>query len=228
MNITRTNKTVIVSLQYQFTPENSKELVGIVEQEAANEGSTVVLDAVDLNFIDSRGIGSLVACVKKLQKKKGSLRMRNLNGAPLELFQDTGLNKIIPLEGSEAAAAEDEETADTSELHMKLDYETTGEVGIFHFSGILNSEAAIYKFKEQAIMAMASKRKILINFSDITYFDTALAAREICNICKLLKTSNGEIRLSNTKNLLENVLELTDDKLAISSFSTPDEALKNW
>jgi anti-anti-sigma factor len=56
----------------------------------------VVLDLSSVTFIDSTGIGALVALHKKLAARGHKLRVSGLRGQPLQLFINL---KLIPLFG---------------------------------------------------------------------------------------------------------------------------------
>ncbi len=57
-------------------------------------GEDVLLDLSNVSFIDSTGIGALVALHKKLAARGHRLRISGLRGQPLQLFINL---KLVPL-----------------------------------------------------------------------------------------------------------------------------------
>lgn len=62
-----------------------------------NASSTITLDCIDLEYIDSAGIGLLVMSQKKAQARQSKLVMINLKTAPKEILQLANLQKIIDI-----------------------------------------------------------------------------------------------------------------------------------
>jgi anti-sigma B factor antagonist len=60
----------------------------------ASAGEDVMLDLSRVNFVDSTGIGALVALHKKLVANGRRLKVSGLRGQPLQLFINL---KLIPL-----------------------------------------------------------------------------------------------------------------------------------
>lgn len=65
---------------------------------SALEGAgTITLDCMDMEYIDSAGIGLLVMSHKKAQSRKSKVVMANLKTAPKEILQLANLQKIIEM-----------------------------------------------------------------------------------------------------------------------------------
>jgi anti-sigma B factor antagonist len=65
-----------------------------------------VFDISGLTYADSSGIGTLVACLTNIKNAEGELRMAGANARMLRLFQMTGLQSLISMYPTVAAAAE--------------------------------------------------------------------------------------------------------------------------
>lgn len=63
----------------------------------ALESSTITLDCIELEYIDSAGIGLLVMSQKKAQARQSKLVMINLKAAPKEILHLANLQKIIDI-----------------------------------------------------------------------------------------------------------------------------------
>ncbi len=62
-----------------------------------NNANTITLDCIELEYIDSAGIGLLVMSQKKAQARHSKLLMINLKTAPKEILQLANLQKIIDI-----------------------------------------------------------------------------------------------------------------------------------
>ena len=65
-----------------------------------------VFDIAALDYADSSGIGTLVACLTHIKKAGGDLRMAGANRRMLRLFQMTGVQSLMSLYPTVAAATE--------------------------------------------------------------------------------------------------------------------------
>lgn len=56
-----------------------------------------VFDLSELNFLDSTGLGSLVACLKATSEKDGDIRIANMSEKPRMVFEITRAYKIFEI-----------------------------------------------------------------------------------------------------------------------------------
>ena len=61
--------------------------------------SQLVLDLSDVEFVDSSGLGAIVACLKRLGPK-GNLAIASASGAVKRLFSLTRMDRVFPLHDS--------------------------------------------------------------------------------------------------------------------------------
>ena len=73
-----------------------------------NDPFVVTLDLSDLDFIDSSGLGVLIAVLKRLRHIGGNLVLRAPSRSLCRLLDLTGLDKVFTLEQPSAAAADSE------------------------------------------------------------------------------------------------------------------------
>ena len=57
----------------------------------------MIINAEELDYIDSTGLGMLIGIVKRLKEKNLDLTLVRLQPSVLKLFQITGLDKVIEL-----------------------------------------------------------------------------------------------------------------------------------
>ena len=63
-----------------------------------------VFDLTTLDYADSSGIGTLVSCLTHIKKAGGELRVAGANARMMRLFQMTGVEQLMSLFPSVAAA----------------------------------------------------------------------------------------------------------------------------
>lgn len=82
-------------------PKLQKKLEGVIE------GSRfMVLDMSEVTFLDSSGLGMLLSCLRRLNGKKGDLRLCCLTKPVRSLIELVRLNNVIEIyDTSEAAMA---------------------------------------------------------------------------------------------------------------------------
>lgn len=77
---------------YSSSMEFNSKVSGLLENP-----TTITLDCIELEYIDSAGIGLLVMSQKKAQARQSKLVMINLKTAPKEILQLANLQKIIDI-----------------------------------------------------------------------------------------------------------------------------------
>lgn len=60
----------------------------------------IVLDCSELNYIDSMGLGIMVAALKRVRQNNCNIRVRNPKPNVKKLFRITGLDKVFVMEES--------------------------------------------------------------------------------------------------------------------------------
>lgn len=65
---------------------------------------TVVVDMSEVSFLDSTGLGALVAALKHAEENGGGLPLAGVQDRVLKLFRITGLDSVFVMEDSVEAA----------------------------------------------------------------------------------------------------------------------------
>lgn len=77
------------------SPELKNKIFELIEEKKQN----IVIDGQRLDYIDSTGLGVLMAIYKKLQENNLSIKIINLKQNIYKLFDITGLNKVFNIQG---------------------------------------------------------------------------------------------------------------------------------
>jgi anti-sigma B factor antagonist len=73
-------------------------LVESIDDAVASGASTVVLDFAGVSFVNSTGLGAMVAATKRLRADGGDLVLRQFRGIPASALATTGLDRFFTIE----------------------------------------------------------------------------------------------------------------------------------
>lgn len=90
------NSSAVIRMPKRFDYSSSSEFNGAIAS-ALEQPGTITLDCIELEYIDSAGIGLLVMSQKKAQSRSSKLVMLNLKAAPREILNLANLQKIIDI-----------------------------------------------------------------------------------------------------------------------------------
>lgn len=93
----RWNVAVTGEVDIFKSSEFKDALIALTEQ---NAGS-LALNCTELQYIDSTGLGALVAVLKRVKSAGGSISLSHLRPNLLKLFKITNLDKVFVIEGDE-------------------------------------------------------------------------------------------------------------------------------
>ena len=71
---------------------------------ASSGSSTVVLDISTLGFVDSTGLGSLLGCLRQIQKSGGDMKLCGMNKQVRTLFELVRMHRIFDIYNSKDEA----------------------------------------------------------------------------------------------------------------------------
>lgn len=90
------SSSAVIRMPKRFDYSSSGEFNSAIANALELPG-TITLDCIDLEYIDSAGIGLLVMSQKKAQSRNSKLVMINLKTAPKEILHLANLQKIIDI-----------------------------------------------------------------------------------------------------------------------------------
>jgi anti-anti-sigma factor len=73
-------------------------LVESIDDAVASGATTVVLDFAGVSFVNSTGLGAMVAATKRLRADGGDLILRQFRGIPASALATTGLDRFFTIE----------------------------------------------------------------------------------------------------------------------------------
>ncbi len=75
----------------------SNDIKKIIELELSSGNKFIALDLIDLNAINSAGLGILIGISNKVKVQNGSLKMLNINERIINIFKITKLDLVFEL-----------------------------------------------------------------------------------------------------------------------------------
>lgn len=88
---------IIVKLQGALEVSIQTVLKEKLQDIAAQNDNDVVLDFLNVQFIDSACLGALVALLKRLREHKGDIKMACMNEDVRSIFQITRLDRVFEI-----------------------------------------------------------------------------------------------------------------------------------
>ena len=90
--------SVTLSLIGEIDLSSAHLLVDSIDEAIADGATTVVLDFAGVTFINSTGLGAMVAATKRLRAEDGDLVLRQFRGIPASALATTGLDRFFTIE----------------------------------------------------------------------------------------------------------------------------------
>jgi anti-sigma B factor antagonist len=98
------NGVPIVSLHGELDSYSAVRLRQTLEILVEADRPMLLIDMVELDYIDSSGLGVLVAALKQISDRAGMLGLIGPNADIVRILRITGLNKLFTVYGNEAEA----------------------------------------------------------------------------------------------------------------------------
>jgi anti-sigma B factor antagonist len=90
--------TATLALTGEIDLSSAHLLVDSIDEVIAQGAKTVVLDFAGVTFINSTGLGAMVAATKRLRAEDGDLVLRQFRGIPASALATTGLDRFFTIE----------------------------------------------------------------------------------------------------------------------------------
>lgn len=94
----------IINLSGEIDIYNSKDVKDLVEKKLQEGVGKYIIDLDNVSYIDSSGIGSLIASRTSIVNRKGVLYLVNIKGSVKRVFDLTKLNKYFTISSSKEDA----------------------------------------------------------------------------------------------------------------------------
>ncbi len=228
MVIKHDNGRSIVQLPAVFSHSVTGEFLREVKGELEQGAASLYLDFKDTGLIDSAAIGTLVSIAKDCRSNGARLTLCNLNTDIKDLFIQTGFDKIFTIESKEGVHTADSDIFENSvDIRLYIEKQQSGDVCILQLSGVMNNPHGSQYFKQEFLLALAQYKKIIVDFKELTFFDS-LSVSVLLNMNRLIKETGGFMRLCGPNEFVEDLFQTLNIRQVVPFYRTREEALKDW
>lgn len=105
-SVAKQGDTVVIGIEGHLVVGNRQALKQLMLDELARGERQFRVDFTRTRYIDSSGLGVLVAMAKKVKQERGTLRLHNLDEDMKTLFELTKLDTLFQYEGGEGESGE--------------------------------------------------------------------------------------------------------------------------
>ena len=94
---TRISDIYLLELSGRLDVTCSGQLKDAVSAMIGEQKKKILIDLSAVHFIDSSGLGMLVACLRSATKANGTLKITSLQESPKKLFEVTRLDRVFEI-----------------------------------------------------------------------------------------------------------------------------------
>ncbi|MBN1577664.1 MAG: STAS domain-containing protein [Chitinispirillaceae bacterium] len=201
------------------------EISRLNESAAFNE---LILDFSATELLDSSGIGTLVSMAKEFYQRQVKLILKNLNDDLFQLFNHTGLDRIFTIERQKVIVQAAVDFFEPSvDIRLNIEKEFTGDIAIFHLSGVMNHPIGSGYFKQQLLLTLTQYKKILLDMEELVFIDS-LSLSSVLGMNNLLSGTGGSMRICQANYIVLDLLETLKIGAVIPLYASREEALSGW
>lgn len=98
--ITRDEDTVVVALRHHLAFADRRQFIDLIPQLADGTAPRIIVDLKDLRFLDSAGLGMLLALREAAEKRGAAVILRDPAGGVRALLKLSNFEAVLPIEHS--------------------------------------------------------------------------------------------------------------------------------
>ena len=95
---TEVDDAVLLSLDGEIDLSSAHLLVDSIDLAVETGARRIILDFSGVTFVNSTGLGAMVAATKRLRAEGGDLVLRRFRGIPASALATTGLDRFFTIE----------------------------------------------------------------------------------------------------------------------------------
>jgi anti-anti-sigma factor len=220
---------VIIEPAQPFGSAQVADFLARVESASLDDAHSVVVDLKNLPMLESCALGALVAAAKSLAQRSATLELHHLSDELQQLFADTAINRFFDIMLKDATVEPASVLLFAPCENIKLDIErlSVAAVCILRLRGLMNHPAGSRFFHQQFLLNLLNYRHFLLDFDQLTFFDS-LCVGELLALHDLLQKTGGSMRIAGCNFLISELFTTLSIDRIIPMYSTRDEALRDW
>lgn len=215
----------VIKVPRHFSGDAVNQLVLQVTGKLKKGEKKLNLDFSGADDLDSFGIGQLIYLAKTMRGLNAELSLSNLNDAIFQLFKDTGLDQVFAIQGVKQQVIDLFESS--IDVRLNIAFEEIADIRVLKMAGVMDHVGGSRFFRQQFLLALAGHRKILLDLSELTFFDS-LSVSAVLDMHKLLRQTGGELKMCGANYLVEDLFKTLNINAVIPFYQTRDEAIDGW
>jgi anti-sigma B factor antagonist len=215
----------VIKVPRRFSGDAARTFVEQVNSKLKRDEKRLNLDFSDADYIDSFGIGQLIYIAKTMREQHAFLTLSNLNDEILRLFKETGLDQIFSIEGVKQDIIDLFESS--IDVRLNIVFEEVGDIHVLKMTGVMDHVGGGCFFRRHILLSMADHRKLLLDLTDLTFFDS-LCVSTVLDMHKLLKETGGELKMCGANYIIEDLFKTLNLNSVVPFYKTRDEAIAGW
>ena len=102
--VEKVNDTVVLSIQFEALDASTAKCYRQDFDQVAEENAQVLLDMENVEFVDSAGLGAIVAGLKSLRANGGEMKICNVHKTVRALFELVRMHRLVDIYNSREEA----------------------------------------------------------------------------------------------------------------------------
>lgn len=211
IKLTESNNVTIVTLKGRLDLSSGSSLKEQIKLLFNKDKTDMHLNLADVEFINSSGLGVLVAVLKETRLHKGRLTLSNLTSYIQEIFDITQLSHIFEIYATQKEALES--------FTKKIIVTEIVDVTVVNFEGSLNASGGKLLENQVRTLFEDGKRDIHLNLSKVELIDA-------WGLMSLMAIAGGLLLLKGRLTInLHKAIHVTALLALLAIYSTEEEAL---
>ena len=95
--IEKVNETVVLTIQYEALDAKSAKTFRQEFEQIREDGTQILLDLSNVEFVDSAGLGAIVAELKSLRSTGGDMKICNVHKTVRALFELVRMHRLVDI-----------------------------------------------------------------------------------------------------------------------------------
>lgn len=176
MNPIHNDFDYVISLPVRFSGSDlsrMRETLRILHEKLSEGKKAFLVDAAELKFIDSAGLGFLVKISRELGEVGATLEMAYLSKEVLELFEMAGLFGLLESDHRNGVLFFSF-PCEAVKSESPMECNSKGKIAILKPKGVLEGLAALHRIRQQVLILFAAHEKIIWDLSGVTHLDASI------------------------------------------------------
>ncbi|MFW5959573.1 MAG: STAS domain-containing protein [Chitinivibrionales bacterium] len=219
-----------VRLSENVIGKELQELNQVIRNDLLEGVETIYLNFGSVKFIDSSAIGWLVKIQDYITTEYqgiSSMVLKNIPDLIMQLFVDTNLHMFLNLENTGRMDNTISGPMDSSvEVRLRIKEDTEEGIKILKLDGVMNHPSGSRFFKRRFLLAMIETDKIVLDFTNLTFFDS-ISTGVILDMNKLLRETGGSMAIAGSNYIVKELFDTLNMERIVPMYNKAVDAIND-